>query len=138
MTNNVSKEWYFTDNSEPEAYRDGSETFPIESEEHLVQVLREYSQQDPRIVVLESPAGAYAFVGIGGPLAGVTYYANPSSGLSVTAKPKEAYADEERWFTAVGEWRRFRAANLMPVDRVIEILTHLFRTANLPDWVDWV
>jgi len=138
MTNNFSDGWYFTDNYLPEPYREGTEAFPIQSEEQLTDVLREFSHKEPRILIIDSPTEGQAFVGIGGSVAGVRYYASPSSDHSVAAKPREPCTGKEHWFVSEGEPSRFAAEHLMPVDEVIGIVTYLFRTGGLPDWVDWV
>jgi hypothetical protein len=134
----TSDTWALIDDSVPEPYRDGTEEWSIESEEQLVELLEDFSKKEPRVLMLRSPGGALAFVGIGGPLAGVHYYANPSNRRSVSAKPMTTYANEDHWFTAVGEPARYKADFLMPVGRVIEILAHIFRTGDLPSWIEWV
>lgn len=93
---------------------------------------------EPRIVIFSIPGGARIFVGIGGPLGGITYYADTSSGISVTARSNQPNSTEDAWFAAVGEQRRFRAWSLLSTDELTRILVYIYESNSLPNWVEWV
>ena len=138
MSNDSSNQWFLTDESDPEPWRDGSEVLAIRSEEHLVSLLRIYAEKEPRVFTLKGPISGIAFMGIGGPFAGIDYYPNlPSSTRSLSATPAVRHTDEKQWFTAVGEPSGFAADHVMPVEELIHVVAHLYRTGELADWVQW-
>jgi hypothetical protein len=130
-------EWYFTDDYEPEFLWTGTETVRVESEGHLVHLLKSFSHKEPRLVLLRSPQGSLVSIAVGGSLAGVEFYDDPQSGVPVTAKPRQSYSDKDIWFVAEGQPAKGEANTLMPVDQMIEIVTYIYRTHQLPGWVDW-
>jgi hypothetical protein len=79
-----------------------------------------------------------AFMGIGGPFAGIHYYPNlPATTRCLRATPAVRHTNDDQWFTAVGEPSRYKADHVMPFGELIHIVTHLYRTGELADWVQW-
>jgi hypothetical protein len=137
MRTDSSGDWFCIDDYSPEPYRDGTEISPIVSEEQLAQLLRNYAQKEPRILIIANPNGGRAFVGIGGELAAVSYYPTQDRRVCVTARPKETYTKQIHDFRAVGEWTPFYAEYMMPFEKVIQIIIDLYRTGELPVWITW-
>jgi hypothetical protein len=138
MTIDVSTQWFLTDESGPEPWRDGSEVVVVRSEEHLVSLLRIYAEKKPRVFTLKGPISGIAYIGIGGPFAAIHYYPKvPSSTRSLSATPAVRHTDEKQWFTLVGEPSSFAADHVMPVGELIHVVAHLYRTGELADWIQW-
>ena len=100
-------------------------------------LLRIYAEKKPRVFTLTGPISGIAFIGIGGPFAGIRYYPGVQSTRCLSATPGVRHTDEEQWFTAVGEPSGFAADHVMPVGELIYLVAHLYRTGELADWVQW-
>lgn len=133
--NELIGNWQFTDNREPEIYRDGSESFPIDSAEHLLSLLREYATKPPRVVIIESPDFGQVFLGIGGPWTSMRYYPSLTEHRSVEAKPNDQLHLGELWFVSESEPSQFKYG--LPVELMIEVVLHLVCTGQLSELVEW-
>jgi hypothetical protein len=138
MPTNEKPLWYLTDNLRPIPFREGGEEAPIHSVQQLINALRNFAAQKPRVLILTKKDGPQLFIGLAGELAGVRVYPHPPSGRSWSATPKMPYSSEDLWITSEGEPSLFDAATAMPVDDVIAIVAHVVEHGDLPDSVAWI
>src|SRR5215471_12280337 len=92
-----------TDNLRPVPFRQGGEELPTHSVEQLVDTLRKFASQEPRVMILGKRNGPQMFIGLGGQLAAIDLYPQPSTHRSWFAKPKVSYSSEDVWVTSEGE-----------------------------------
>ncbi|MFO0966241.1 MAG: Imm1 family immunity protein [Gemmataceae bacterium] len=130
--------WVLTDYHDPSDIMRSSDVVPIMSEEQLRKVLESLAKLDARVAVLQSPNGSHMSIAIGGPFAGVDFCGSPTVEMPLMGRPQQACTDKEAYFSMEGETIRLPADALMPVSTAIRVLTHFFRAAELPDWIDWV
>jgi hypothetical protein len=130
---------YVTDNLRPIPYRMGGERTLIHSVQQLVDTLRGFAAQKPRVLILSTKkTGPTVFIGLSGELASVDLYPQPSTHRSWFAKPQTSYSSEDFWITSEGEPSWFPAWSMMPVADVIQLVAYIVERNELPDTVEWV
>jgi len=127
-----------TDNLRPIPFRQGGEETPIYSVQQLVETLRKFAAQKPRVMILAMLNGPQIFIGLAGELAEIDLYPQPSTHRSWSAKPKTAYSSEDVWITSEGEPAWHPAWAMMPVADVILLVAYIVEHNELPDTVEWV
>jgi hypothetical protein len=126
------------DSLRPIPFREGGEEMPIYSIQELVQTLRNFSAQKPRVLIFGKRNAPTLFIGIEGNLAAVEAYPDPASGRSWSATPKTRISSHDMWVTSEGEPSLFRAASIMPIEDVIGIVSHVAEHGELPGTVQWI
>jgi hypothetical protein len=130
--------WRLVDGLQPVPFRIGGEEVPIRSVQQLVEALRKFAAQKPRVLILTKRNGPQMFIGLAGKLAAVHIYPVPSNHRSWFASSDTAYSSEELWITSEGEPSWFPAAGAMPVETVIQLVAHVVEHDELPGKVKWV
>jgi hypothetical protein len=130
--------WILTDNLRPVPFREGGEEMPIYSVQQLVETLRNFATQKPRVLILTRQDGVQLFIGMSGKLAGVRVYPDAPTGRSWSATPETTYSSEDLWVTSEGEPSLFDADCVMPIEEVIDIVTSTVEHDKLPDTVKWI
>jgi hypothetical protein len=126
------------DSLRPIPFREGGEEMPIYSSKQLVETLRNFSSQKPRVLIFGKRNAPTLFIGIPGKLAAVEAYPDPPSGRSWSATPVTPYSSQDMWVTSEGEPSLFKAAWIMPIEDVIGIVAHVAEHDDLPDTVAWI
>src|SRR5690349_18595528 len=104
MTTENEQLCVLTDCLRPVPFRKGGEVMPIRSVEQLVDTLRKFTTQKPRVLIVDMPKGRPQLViGISGALGAVNVYPFFSTGRSWFARPHTPYASEDFWITSEGE-----------------------------------
>jgi hypothetical protein len=132
----------FTDGSRPLPYGGKYESMPVYSVLRLVELLRGLVVRQPRVVVLDVPDGPGIYIGIGGPLAAVEVYPDPTpppgEHRSWTAQARTAHASEGREFVLERLQHEYPASSLMPAEEVIGIVAHVVEHRELPSTHLWL
>lgn len=128
-----------TDCLRPVPFRNGGEEMPMHSVEQLVDTLRKFTTQKPRVLNIDMPNGRPQLViGMSGVLGAVDVYPFFSTDRSWFARPLTPYSSEDFWITDEGEPSWHPAWAMMPVADVIQIVAYIVGHNELPDTVEWV
>lgn len=113
--------------------------WPVYSVEQLSELLHNFAQQEPRVLILEVPSnGAQFFIGMSKGLGGIRVYPFRSTGYCWSAKPNKTYSTSDFWITCEGEPSLFRAAYMMPILDIIQMIVYIVENDDLPNEPDWV
>jgi hypothetical protein len=111
----------------------------IYSVEQLMDTLRNFAAQEPRVLIVDMPKGRPQLcIGMSKGLGAVEIYPFLSTGRSWFARPKTPYSAEDFWITSEGEPSWFPAWSMMPVADVIQIVAYIVAHKEWPDTVEWV
>src|SRR5262245_40367595 len=114
------------DSLRPIPFRTGRERTLIYSVQQLVDTLREFAAQKPRVLILSTrKTGPTLFISLSGELASIDLYPQPETHRSWAPKPMTPYSSEDFWITSEGEPCLFPAWAMMPVADVIRLITHI-------------
>lgn len=111
----------------------------IYSVEQLVDALRKFINQEPRVLIVDMPKGRpQLFIGMSKGLGAVDLYPFLASSRSWFASAQTTYSSEDFWITCEGEPSWYPAWAMMPVADAIEIVAYLVGHNELPDTAEWV
>ena len=127
-----------TDNLRPVPFRQGGEEIPLHSVKQLMQALRKFTAQQPRVMILDKRSGPQMFIGLRNDLAAMNLYVRPGSHRPWFARPNKSYSSEDAWITSEGEPCWFPSWAMMPVDDVIQLAAYIVERNELPHTVQWV
>lgn len=128
-----------TDCLRPVSLRKGGEEIPIHSIQQLVDTLRKFTLEKPRVLNIGMPKGRPQLViGMSWDLAAVDLYPFFSTGRSWFAKPQVRYSSKDMWITDEGEPSWFPGWAMMPVGDVIQFVAYIVEHNDLPDKSEWV
>jgi len=126
------------DSLRPIPFRNGGEEVSIYSVQQLRQTLRSFAAQKPRVLIFGKENAPTLFIGINGKLAAIEAYPDPRTGRSWSATPEKPHSAEDMWVTSEGEPSTFKAAWVMPIEDMIEIVVHVSQHGSLPKTIAWI
>ena len=109
----------------------------ILSADHLRETLALYPDREPGILRLEGMAGLLLRIGFGGPVGVVLVAGTGGTKDEQVAVAPAQHTQEAVAFRYLGEQLPFAPKYLLPAAVVVDIVVYLYRTRELPSWVQW-
>jgi hypothetical protein len=107
------------------------------SADHLRETLAQYADREPGILRLEGMAGLLVRIGLGGPVGVVLVTGVGGTRDEHVAAAPTQHTQEAVAFRYLGEPVSFSPKYLLPATAVADIAVYLYRTRDLPSWVQW-
>jgi len=131
-------EWYIADCIDPVEDPDDTPQIHFESEEQLREILNQFRQRRPGLVILKSPHKEFLKIHIGGPFAGLRWMKEPFSRHYKEAVANPICSPTGVKFTEEGDTNFLEPEALLPVAQVIEAIIFFYKTQRLPEWITWM